>query len=150
MKLLAILLLLPGFSAWAKNDASSAAVYEYLASKGYEAWRTNEGGFIQMQTFSCNSTFLKQYKLQLNQCWYTASKNNCHSDERVTETDDKIATGLFQAMAKMGLPIPVSNEPDERWSQIDADGLNCMMTLDHTTEPASKSYVCWAMKKLKS
>jgi hypothetical protein len=150
MKLLPFLLLFPGFSAWAKNDSSSAALYEYLASKGYEVWRTKEGGFVQMQTFSCNSTFLKDLKLQLNQCWYSASKNSCHSDERVTETDDKIAAGLFEAMTKMGLPIPISDEPTERWSQIDADGLNCLLTISQITEPPSKSYMCWAMKKLKN
>ena len=142
--------LLLALVAQASPRSSSAALYEFLASKGYENWRTNEGGYIQMQSFSCNSTYLKDLKLQMYQCWYAAAKNGCRVNDTTTESDDKIAKPLFEAMSKMGLPILATDSPTEKWSQIDADNLGCMLSIDHTTEPATKRYTCSAMTKLKN
>ena len=152
MKLLAMILcfLVVSPVVMAKGDSSSRLIYEYLASKGQEMWRDENGGLIRMASFSCNSTYLKDIKVQLNHCWYSVEKNLCQSDKIIPEDDFAVAKGLYDAMKKMGLPILSQNNSEENWGQIDADGLNCMMTVEHATDPESKSYICWAMKRLKN
>ena len=147
---IALSLMLVSPSAMAAGDSSSRALYEFLASKGLEAWRNDFGGYIRMLSFSCNSNYLKDIKVLMHDCWYTIEKNRCESDDIIHVNDQIVAASLYQAMTKMGLPIIALNDSAEKWSQIDADGLSCMLSIDRTKEPPRNSYECSAMKKLKN